>query len=279
MKNIKKQIKSLIRLLRLNICLLTILGVVVGYLIVSDFSHIYSLFLALIAAFTISGAGNVINDYFDYESDKINSPERPLPSGDVSKPLALIFWLLLNLVGFFSASLVSTPFLVIASINILVAFVYSWKLQHFPVIGNLADTYLAAIPFIAGGLIVYNFSFILNSPVLVLFVIVFLGNWSREILKDIEDIEGDKKSGSRTMPILIGKRKSLIVSRTILVLASVLLLYPFYSAVFGLSYLYLLFPALLLISLTFFQSVEGGQRSLKIVMFIIMGAFLIGALV
>lgn len=74
--------------------------------IIADKSLLFSLksFLGSFAGALISGAGMVINDYFDVEIDKINRPQRPLPSGKISLKAALIYYILLNLFALIFAS-------------------------------------------------------------------------------------------------------------------------------------------------------------------------------
>ena len=80
--------KEFIEILRPSVCVLSISAVFVGA-VVSDFLTLIPLLVAMIVAFLVAGAGNTLNDYFDYESDKINKPHRPIPSGRISKNIVL----------------------------------------------------------------------------------------------------------------------------------------------------------------------------------------------
>ena len=271
-------LRTRLRLIRPNICVLTILGVSVGAIISGSIYSFWKVIPALLAAFSIAGAGNVINDYFDFESDQINKPERPLPSGEIGKKDTIYFWAFLNVVGISSALFVSTPYLMIALINIFIATLYSWKLQYLPVVGNIADTFLAAVTYPAGGLITLSFLEVFNSPLMILFAIVFFGNWSREVFKDIEDMEGDKKTGSRSLPILIGKEKSMWFARSLLILPALLLFYPYFIGMFGFYYLLMVLIGEFLIIYSMINDEKKSQRALKITMFVLMAAFLLGSL-
>ena len=83
-----------IKMLRPSVVLLTIFAVIVGALI-SGIYNINLIIIASIVAMLISGSGNVLNDYFDYDIDKINKPNRPLVSGSIPKKNAIIYYLLL----------------------------------------------------------------------------------------------------------------------------------------------------------------------------------------
>jgi len=181
-----------IRLMRPLNCLMTAVSVFIGGLIVSPVADIFSaerIWLAMLAAFLISGAGNAINDYVDVEADKINRPKRPIPSGRVSKNSALIFSLLLFLIGIFLAGIINYVTFAIAIINSLLLIVYSTHLQNKLLLGNMSISYLVASGFLFGGAALNN----LLLPIL-LALLAVLSNMAREIVKDLEDIEGDRKS-------------------------------------------------------------------------------------
>ena len=73
---------------RPTVCILSVLGLIIGALVAGTLAVFPVLILAIIAAFLICASGDVINDYVDYEIDKINAPGRPLPSGRMSKRAA-----------------------------------------------------------------------------------------------------------------------------------------------------------------------------------------------
>lgn len=182
---------SYFKILRPINCLMTSIAIFIGAFLVVKFGFTYELayniIFAMIAGFLISGAGNTVNDYIDVEADKINRPERPIPSGEIQRKTALVYSIVLFLVGILFAALINWLALLIAVVNSILLVLYSLKLQNKIFLGNGAVSYLVGSSFLFGGASVGN----LLIP-LMLFILSFLTNFSREIVKDIEDLEGDK---------------------------------------------------------------------------------------
>ncbi|MBI5347027.1 MAG: geranylgeranylglycerol-phosphate geranylgeranyltransferase [Candidatus Aenigmarchaeota archaeon] len=264
------------KLLRPTVCLLSAFGLLVGAIVAQALVPVLA--LGLIAAFIICGAGNAINDYFDYEIDKINQPKRPIPSGRVSRKAALIYFAVLSIAGAALAFFVSLPFFVIAVFNIFVLFIYSWKLKPVALIGNAAVAYLAASSFLAAGLIISNFNSLWGSAIFMLAVVSFLGTIAREIIKDVEDIKGDEKLGMRTLPIVVGEKIAKAVAYAILVIACASLIWPYQM----LSTYYLIgaIPGILacLYAIAKHKNPRKSQKMVKVAMYFVMLGFLLGSL-
>jgi geranylgeranylglycerol-phosphate geranylgeranyltransferase len=164
-------------------------GVAIGALLVS-FSFPPAVILAALAAFLITAAGNVINDVIDVEADKINRPKRPIPSGKISKPEgAAIATILFTLGLALSALTANIACLAIALFNSALLVSYSATLQNKVFVGNAAVAFLAGSTFLFGGAAAGNIAL----P-LFLALLSGLATLSREIVKDMEDVEGDRKS-------------------------------------------------------------------------------------
>src|SRR3989338_4204760 len=129
------QMNAYLELLRPYNGILAILGIILGYIVAASFtaSAIHIVF-AIIVAFLISGAGNVVNDYFDHKIDEVNRPRRPIPSGRASRKSAMVYFIVLIAVSLVMSYFVSREFLYLAAINSLVSFVYSWKLKGTPLV-------------------------------------------------------------------------------------------------------------------------------------------------
>lgn len=156
----------------------------------------------------ITAAGNVINDYYDAEIDAINRPDRPIPSGVITQRQALCYAIILaglgNLIGFLLAP---APLIIIAVFNTIILWLYASSLKKKPFFGNLAVSYLSASMFLFGGALAGMPGLILNIPVAGATFFVMI---ARELIKDVEDIPGDQEDGARTLPIIIGIRKTVI---------------------------------------------------------------------
>ena len=130
--------KAYIEMMRPNNGVLAVLGIIIGAIVAGTFAASYAILFAVVVSFLINGAGNVINDYFDHKIDKVNRPKRPIPSGRVKRDSALMYFIALTLVGLMLSYFISRDFLLIAVINTIVSFVYSWKLKGAPFIGRPA---------------------------------------------------------------------------------------------------------------------------------------------
>ena len=205
--------------------------------------------LAMLAVFFETAAGNVINDYFDYNIDLINKPERPMPSGRISLKSGRNYGYLLFFAGTVCGFLISyitnnwIPFTIVLIADI-VLYLYAYKLKATPVIGNLAVGFMTGFGFVFGGFTINNPSIVLVSIYLGFFA--FVMTTAREIVKDIEDIEGDKMDGARTLPILIGEKIPAYISAILIVIDCILCPVLYFNHIFGIYYLVVICIAVLL---------------------------------
>ena len=164
---------------------------------------IWKLLSAVLSGMFIAAAGYTVNDYYDIEIDKINKPGRVLPSGAMSKSKALLYGIILFLVGiilsYFTGSVLC---LLIAFINSIFLFLYARFFKREFIIGNILVAYASASCFLYGGIAGRN---IHNSLIIAFFA--FFYTFLREIVKDMEDEEGDRESGASTIAIKWEKRK------------------------------------------------------------------------
>lgn len=226
------KLKTFIEITRPINTMFTFVVVLVSIIICSEeFVISLNVILASISAALVAASGNIINDYFDYEIDKFNRPNRPIPSGGISKKVALGYYLFLSTLAIFISAIISFSALLIVILTLVILFFYSKYFKSLPLIGNVTVSLCTALAFIYGGVIAKNIevSFI---PA----IFAFLINLIREILKDIEDLEGDKKNNLRTFPIKYGIEKTsslLFIISTILVLAT---FYPYFTELYKIEY-------------------------------------------
>lgn len=265
---------SYLELLRLNNGVLAILGIIIGA-IVALVPWSLTIVLAIIAAFLINGAGNVINDYFDYKIDKVNRPNRPIPSDRITRKAVAAYFIILIAVSLVLSYFVSRDFLYLAAFNSLVSFVYSWKLKPIALVGNIAVSWLAASTFIAGALIGHTFN-ALPQAALLLAGIGFLGTLSREIFKDIEDVKGDKEGGAVTLPIIAGEKTARILASIVLMIGILSLLAPLYIALFSYFYYIGIVPAIIVCLIAIAKPAHKSQKLIKIAMYLIFLGFILG---
>jgi len=269
--------KAAIQLLRPNVCAMAVLGLAIASIIfgINIFSIQFA--LAAIAAFLICGGGNAINDYFDFEIDKINMPKRPLPSGRISRKSAFwLFWIV-SIVGLALAYAVSVAFLAIALFNFIVSSLYAWKLKKTAIKGVFV-AYLGSSAFIAAPFISGLPSSLFSSALLLLILISFFGTLSRQLLMDIRDMEGDKKAGAKTLPLAIGRKPTRIIASLFLLVAASLLVVPYLQKMVSVYYLALAIPAIMLSLYAIIQEPKKGERTIKMATFLVLFAFLVGTI-
>ncbi len=164
----------------------------------------YQLYLLVFSTVIITAAGYMINDYYDVKIDYINRPQEVVVGKGIKRRVVLLLHSLFNLTAIGLGWIISPK---IALINFLVAFLlwlYSNQLKREPFIGNLTiafltgfSVYLVALHYQKNELLVLTYS-----------IFAFFLNLIREIIKDIEDRHGDRLHGCRTLPIVIGFRKT-----------------------------------------------------------------------
>ena len=155
------------------------------------------LLLVSLAALVVISAGNAINDYCDYDIDRINRPRRPLPSGRIRRPNALILAIVLTVIGIYFGTLINKNATVIAILVSIALVSYAFWLKRTPFVGNLVVSGLTGLTFIAGGVAIDSV-----QGTLIPALFAFLFTTAREIVKDLEDTEGDLKNNAKTLATL-----------------------------------------------------------------------------
>jgi geranylgeranylglycerol-phosphate geranylgeranyltransferase len=229
---------------------------------------------AIAATVLATAAGNAINDYFDREIDRENRPDRPIPRRAVSPRGALGFALALFVAAVGFVLVLPTLAIAIAVVNCLALVAYTEYFKGLPGVGNAIVSALTGSAVLFGGAAVGNV-----RPVLVLGALAALATMAREIVKDVEDVEGDRSEGLQTLPIVIGEQAALRLAVVPLVLAIAASPIPYLYDLFGLPYLAVVVPAdgvMLWGMITAFSAPARGQRLLKAGMFLAAMAFLVG---
>ena len=189
--------------------------------------------IVAISAFLVLSAGNAINDFCDYQIDGINKPMRPIPSQRIQRQHALIFSLILLLIGlllgFFTDSIQAIVIVTIVSITL---FLYAVWLKKTPLIGNVVVGALTGVTFIAGGVTVRSM-----KGTIVPAAFAFLFTTAREIIKDIEDIEGDVALGAGTIAVRWGKQVAALVASVFMLALIFFSLVPYLLGLFSWIYL------------------------------------------
>lgn len=239
---------AMVRLLRpLNVVMIG-LGVVLGGVLAGGTTALFSeasnsLVRLAVSAMLIGAAANAFNDVFDLRIDLRNRPDRPLPSGLVSVRVAKGIGVGGSLLGVALAATVSLGHLALALGVVGLLMVYNAMVKRVALVGNLLVALVLGLTLVYGG-----WGMGPLGPVLVGAAFAFLTTLSREIIKDVEDVEGDAAAGARTLPVIYGLEVSLRLVLGVIILTLLLTPLPYFLLDFTGVYLLsvLLTDALLL---------------------------------
>jgi len=220
-----RMVRRLFKIIRPLNCLITFFTIIVGGLICSNDNDVSAkLILAGIIGFIVTAAGNSINDFYDIDVDRINRPDRPLPNGVLTQKNVLVFFAVLIIVALTLNLLLNIYAFGISFISIVLLILYSYKLKRMPLVGNMIVSLLTALAFIFGGVVVGNVTLAIIPA-----VFAFLINLIREVIKDMEDADGDRSLGIRTFPIRFGNKASKYF---VFAVSSILFLFTFVPFLF-----------------------------------------------
>ena len=162
------------------------------------------LFFLSLSTVLIAAAGYIINDYYDIKIDYVNKPDRVVVGRLLKRRVALFYHSAINFFGVLIGLWLSWY---IGLINLLAAaclWLYSNQLKRMPLVGNLVVAFLTAL-----SIAVVNVLYAQNNTLVWVYTIFsFSFTLVREVIKDIEDVKGDKIYGCRTLPIVWGIRKT-----------------------------------------------------------------------
>ena len=242
---------------------------------------LHILFPAVITAACVTAAGNAINDYYDVFIDKINRPNRPLPSGKISLRGMWAYAIALFAIGVVVSTLLPFWSFILALANSILLGIYASRLKQSGFFGDVAISYLVASVFIFSATAIGNLKI-----GFILAVAAFFTNTAREILKDMEDIKGDKMFGAKTLPMIIGKQKSIIFVSSFLIVSILVSPFPYTLGILAFPYLILAFLADGIFAYIIFllkkdaslKIISKTQRLVKFGALFGLAAFLLGAL-
>lgn len=247
----KSKLSGLVRLFRFELPFTAGLCAVLGQLLaLRALPTIIEMVLGFLSVFFISAAALILNDYFDIESDIINAPDRPLPSGLVSKQDVILLTVGVTILGVFTGLLISSAAMLVVMAVWIIGFLYNWRFKKVFLIGNLMVSLSVGMTFIFGGVSV-------NRPfsALVWFFAawVFLINLGEEIAADAMDIEGDRKAGSHSLALVLGREKALKISAALFLIVIAASSLPFILG--WLDWIYLL-PFILADAVIFYSLIK-----------------------
>jgi len=193
------RISALPRLIRLPNCLLAGLATWVGAWIAGEVEGL-PVGLAITTAVLLTGFAMTVNDYYDREIDRINRPDRPIPSGAVSPKEAVRVAAGLAGAGLTTALFTNEACFLVALLATGLAVAYSARIKRTGLPGNAVVAFNTALPFVYGSLATGQ----LAPLVCALALTAFFATLGREVVKGVADIEGDRALGVRTVAVVWG---------------------------------------------------------------------------
>ncbi len=211
-----KKLRAIWEVTRLEHGFIYGLGVVAGVFISLGYLDLRLSIFGFLTALFLQASAFALNDYYDYEVDVANRRvDRPLVRGDLSRGNALLVAVLFALPGFAFALYISFTAFILALVITLFGYAYDVKLKEYGLAGNIYIAFSMAAPFVFGAIVAGN----INLEVCVLSLIAFLSGLAREIMKGIEDVEGDALRDVKTVARVHGTEVAARISGVLFVLA------------------------------------------------------------
>lgn len=208
---------------------------------------VFNFSLLVLSVVLIAAGGNIINDIYDQETDEINKPHKKIIGTHISETMGWVLYLLCTVlgigIGYYLAHyfLQDNSFLLFHLISPALLWVYASNLKKTALIGNIVVALLAAfvplavLTFEYGAMLLTYWDIIqmnvLGNPFQYMFdwtfylaLFAFITTLIRELIKDIEDVEGDEQTQMKTLAVKMGIEKTTNAAVILSALTAVLLL-------------------------------------------------------
>lgn len=209
----------------------------------------------VLATICIAAAGNIINDIYDVVTDSINKPHKVIVGKSISEDMANNMFMGFTVVGIIlgvyatwdiDKNSYATIFLIVSAL----LYWYATSLKQTILIGNILVSFLVGLSILIVGVFeispmitpdsrdayLFMFKFLVDYA-----IFAFLINLVRELVKDLEDVDGDHKAGYNTLPIAIGRDRANKVAFGFCVLTIMAIVYYIITYLFENQYLLLYF--------------------------------------
>ncbi len=231
-----------------NLVMIALVQILIKYALLLPFFESYGVittlsplafFLLVLATVCIAAGGYVINDIYDVEADKINKPNKVIVNTHITEKVALQLFIALNIIGvgigfYLSNGIGKSGYFAIFFIASALLYIYSSYLKQILLVGNIIVSLIVALSILLVGIFellpvitdsnrvvqIFFFRIILDYA-----IFAFMINFIRELVKDIEDIDGDHKVGMQTLPIVLGRERT---SKIVFILSFV----PLFSVIY-----------------------------------------------
>lgn len=193
--------------------------------------------IAMLTGALAAAGANAINDYYDHAIDRINRPNRPIPRGLLSRGDALAVWIATSVVGIFINIFLHWTALATVAASMALLWWYSAYWKRTVLFGNIIVSAMIGMAFIYGGVVAQDVRKTVTPAIL-----AALFTLGREIVKDIEDVEGDRAGRALTFPVRFGPKKALVLATAVLTALLVAIWVPATTGFYGKVYSVLLIP-------------------------------------
>ena len=232
-----KRIKGILGLFRFELPLAAGICTLIGAIISAGRLPSFGMLLpGCMCVFFISSSAMISNDYFDLETDRVNAPGRPLPSGRARPGDAVLLTIITTILGLAAAARIGIIALVVALIFWAIGLFYNWIGKASGLIGNLMVSACVGIMFIFGAIAV---GAPWNPVIWTLGSLAFCFDLGEEIAADAMDMEGDRLRGSRSIASCKGRRVALTISGCLFGFFILISLLPIIFRWLGTLYLFL----------------------------------------
>lgn len=203
------------------------------YLSLADWQYL----LLVLATVLIAAAGFIINDILDQETDQINKPNKVIIGKYISEDFAFNLYIGINItaiiIGYYLSNIINKPtFIAVFIIPVILLYLYATSFKKIAILGNLIVSFVLGLSVMMIGfydLIPATYDGNQKEMMTLLYILfdyaVFavIINFIREIVKDLEDVDGDYNQGMNTLPILIGKDRTVKIVSVLSLFATAIL--------------------------------------------------------
>ncbi|GGD07423.1 geranylgeranylglycerol-phosphate geranylgeranyltransferase [Hyunsoonleella pacifica] len=210
-----------------NLAMIVLVQLLIKYALLEPFGIALALdglgiILLILATVSIAAAGNIINDIYDKNTDVINKPNKIIIGKSISEKTAYNSFIICNIIGvgigfYLSHRIGKSSFFTIFVLISALLYIYSFYLKGIILIGNILISLLVAASILIVGLFELtptltalnrNIQLTFFNIILDYAIFAFMISLLREMVKDIEDIDGDYQSKIYTLPIAIGRERT-----------------------------------------------------------------------
>ena len=239
---------AFLTLIRIPNCLMIGLAVLVAETIgLGSLPSPTQAFFGFFTAFLLLAGTMVFNDIQDVEVDRLNSPDRPIPSGRVTIRQAYGLSIVFSALALISSLVLGILTFLTATVALALMAYYNTRGKRTGLLGNAVVSFNVALPFFFGGLAVNS----LRPLLFIFFLLAFLANTAREVAKGIADVAGDSSKGVMTIAVTQGPRRAAELAATLFVVAVLL---SFLAPVFDQKVSLFYYPGVVIADLGFLYS-------------------------